>query len=93
MGFCTATPSSTKKILSLLACLLVLTPCVLPTALAKKADDGMESGPLEYFQKKYETLSPKGQFVAGATVGFVGTRIAAGSAISAFKVGAIAFIT
>jgi hypothetical protein len=91
MGFCTTTPSWTKKILSLLlACLLVLT-CV-PTALAK-ADDGMESGPLEYFQKKYETLSPKGQFVAGATIGFVGTRIAAGSAISAFKVGAIAFIT
>ena len=94
MRFSSNAPSSwttSKKILRLLAACLVLTTCIFSSGV--KADDGMESGPLEYFRKKYDGLSDKGRFITGATVGFVGTRIAAGSAMTAIKVGAVAFIT
>jgi hypothetical protein len=69
--------------------LLILLSVHFPiTVLAEEGD-----GPLTIIRSKYETLSPKGKFAAGCTLGFVGSRIAVNTAVNCLKVGAAAFIT
>eukprot|EP00562_Extubocellulus_spinifer_P007479 CAMPEP_0178505422 /NCGR_PEP_ID=MMETSP0696-20121128/19121_1 /TAXON_ID=265572 /ORGANISM="Extubocellulus spinifer, Strain CCMP396" /LENGTH=142 /DNA_ID=CAMNT_0020134729 /DNA_START=81 /DNA_END=509 /DNA_ORIENTATION=- len=41
---------------------------------------------------QYDSLPPKGKFATGAVVGFVGAKIAVGSAVKAAKVAGAAFI-
>lgn len=53
---------------------------------------GGGGGALATLKNKYEGLPPKGRFVAGAAVGFIGTRMVLGSATSALKVAGVAFI-
>lgn len=48
---------------------------------------------LGVLQEKYDSLSDNGKFVAGAAVGFIGTRMIVGSAMGAIKVAGAAFIT
>lgn len=43
--------------------------------------------------RKYQELPPKGKFVAGACVGFVGTRLVINSATGILKAAGAAFIT
>jgi hypothetical protein len=56
------------------------------------ADDVESSGPMKFLREKYDGLSPNGKFVAGAALGFVGSRLVLGSAVSALKVAGAAFI-
>lgn len=44
-------------------------------------------------KEKFDDLGPRSKFAVGAAGGFVATRIALGSAMTALKVGALAFIT
>ena len=53
-------------------------------------DDG---GPLAFVRDKFASLDNRGKFIAGAAAGFVGSRIAVGSAMTVVKVGAVAFVT
>ena len=48
---------------------------------------------LDQAHDKFDALDDKGKFVVGTAVGFLGTRILLGSAMTAIKMGAIAFIT
>eukprot|EP00527_Entomoneis_sp_CCMP2396_P002403 CAMPEP_0198150390 /NCGR_PEP_ID=MMETSP1443-20131203/50746_1 /TAXON_ID=186043 /ORGANISM="Entomoneis sp., Strain CCMP2396" /LENGTH=165 /DNA_ID=CAMNT_0043815675 /DNA_START=125 /DNA_END=622 /DNA_ORIENTATION=- len=44
-------------------------------------------------QEKFNSLDNKGKFIVGSAVGFIGTRVLLGSAMTAIKTGAVAFIT
>lgn len=57
-----------------------------------KGDDENENF-LSVLRNKYDGLPPRGKFIAGAAVGFVGSRLAIGSAVGALKVAGVAFIT
>ena len=54
---------------------------------------GVVDGPFAKLRAKYEELSPKGKMAAGATVGFVGSRLALNTVTKVAKIGAAAFIT
>jgi len=41
---------------------------------------------------RYLALPPKGKFIAGAAVGFLGSRLVISSAVGAIKIAAVAFI-
>jgi len=68
---------------------LVLTLLCLAAANGEDITDG----PFNKLRLKYESLSPKGKMAAGATVGFVGSRLALKTVTSVAKIGAAAFIT
>jgi hypothetical protein len=61
----------------------------------KKTSDGTSSinGPFSALHNRYQELSPKGRAIAGATVGFVGSRLALRTVTRVVKFGAAAFIT
>jgi hypothetical protein len=63
---------------------------MLPWCTAKVDDS--ESA-LMQVKQKYDSLSPKGKFAAGCTLGFVGSRIAVNTAVSCMKIGVAAFVT
>ena len=69
---------------------LILAACSLATVSAAK--DERSDGPLAKLQAQYYDLSPKGKLAAGATVGFVGSRLALKTISSVVKVGAAAFV-
>jgi hypothetical protein len=52
-----------------------------------------EEGVFRSIKQKYDTLSSKGKFAAGCTIGFVGSRVALHTAVSCIKIGAAAYIT
>lgn len=74
-----------KKLLCLLFTLLSL-------AVSSKGEE-IDDGPFSTLRAKYETLSPKGKMAAGATVGFVGSRLALKTVTKVAKLGAAVFIT
>ena len=55
-------------------------------------DSNNNNNPLASLHQHYEQLSPKGKAVAGATAGFVGSRIALKTVTRVVKYGAAAFI-
>lgn len=61
-------------------------------ATANAEDDGTD-GLFGVLKKKYTDLSPKGKLAAGATVGFVGSRLALKTVANVAKIGAAAFLT
>jgi hypothetical protein len=75
-----------KKLLFCLA--LVATTCASVTAAKKDDTDGA----FAKLKSHYKGLSPKGKFVTGATVGFVGSRLALNTVTKVIKVGAGAFV-
>lgn len=52
-----------------------------------------DSGFLGNVRSKYEALNSKQRFWAGAAAGFVGSRLALSSAVTAVKVAGVAFVT
>jgi len=81
----TPLPSCWKKFL----CLVVLAAMASTNA----AEEMVVDGPFAKLRAKYEELSPKGKMAAGATVGFVGSRLALNTVTKVAKIGAAAFIT
>lgn len=75
----------------LVSTLLLLLLCALTTRVSARRDD--EVRPLAFVRDKFDALDKKGKFIAGAAAGFVGSRIAVGSAMTVVKVGAAAFVT
>ena len=75
----------------LVSTLLLLLLCALTTPVSARGDD--EVRPLAFVRDKFDALDKKGKFIAGAAAGFVGSRIAVGSAMTVVKVGAAAFVT
>ena len=73
-----------------LACLAL---ALVASSLVASAEAEVEGGPFSKVKEKYDSLSPKGKMVAGATVGFVGSRLALKTVTSVAKIGAAAFIT
>ena len=55
------------------------------------ADDS--DGPIAFVRGKFDALDQRGKFIAGAAAGFLGTRIAVGSAMKVVKVEAAAYLT
>lgn len=76
--------SARKK---LLFCLALVATCAL---VAAKKDDS--DGAFVKLKSRYRDLSPKGKFVTGATVGFVGSRLALTTVTKVIKVGAGIFV-
>ena len=72
---------------------LVLTLLILSSTHAASKSDEISDGPFGQLREKYETLSPQGKVAAGATVGFVGSRLALKTITQCAKIGAAAFIT
>lgn len=68
--------------------LLVLVTIGVYTTAQEEAE-----GPLASIRRQYDSLSPRGKLAAGATVGFVGSRLALNTVTKVVKVGAAAFIT
>jgi hypothetical protein len=68
---------------------LLLSSSRIPPTVA----EGDDTGPLSFVRDKFDGLEPRGKFIAGAAAGFVGCRVALGSAVTAIKVGAAAFLT
>ena len=66
-----------KKIFCFALVLLNLSATVVQVAAAKKVDE--TDGVFGKLQAQYDELSPKGKFVTGAAVGFVGSRLALGN--------------
>ena len=75
----------TKKLLCLVLTLLSMA--------ATTAGEEIVDGPFQQLRDKYESLSPKGKVAAGATAGFIGSRLALKTVTSVAKFGAAAFIT
>ena len=84
-------PFSFTRLLSslLVSFLLLLNSCVVSVS-ARRPE---EEGPLAFVRDKFNALDNRGKFIAGAAAGFVGSRIAVGSAMTVVKVGAAAYIT
>lgn len=55
-------------------------------------ENASSKGPLSAIKAKYQSLDSKGKFIAGACVGFVGTRLVIQSAVGALKIAGAAFI-
>jgi hypothetical protein len=68
---------------------LLLSSSRIPPTVA----EGDDTSPLSFVRDKFDGLEPRGKFIAGAAAGFVGCRVALGSAVTAIKVGAAAFLT
>lgn len=69
---------------------LVMSISATVMADAKKVDE--TDSMLGKLQAQYNELSPKGKFVTGAAVGFVGSRLALRTVTNVVKIGAGAFI-
>ena len=80
---------SPRRLVSTLFVLLLA--LALTTPISARGDD--EVRPLAFVRDKFDALDKKGKFIAGAAAGFVGSRIAVGSAMTVVKVGAAAFVT
>jgi len=77
-----------KKLLTLVA---IVCAVAFPAVSALKDDD--IAGIIGTIKEKYDGLNPKQRFWAGAAAGFVGSRLALSSAMTAIKIGGVAFIT
>jgi hypothetical protein len=72
----------------LLICSIVVLAVTFPCVSAKET-----AGVLDKVQEQFDSLDPRGKFWAGAAVGFVGSRLALSSAVTAVKVAGVAFVT
>ena len=72
--------------------LLLVSLCTMTCAVAQQIPT-QSSSLLDQAHDKFDALDDKGKFVVGTAVGFLGTRILLGSAMTAIKMGAVAFIT
>ena len=81
---------SWKKIMALLAMFLLgsLTACE-----AQGADEGPLHATFVSMKEKFDSLGSRSKFAVGAAGGFVVTRFALGTAMTAVKVGALAYVT
>lgn len=70
--------------------IVALTLWLMSAPVAAERD---RDGPIAFVRNKFDGLDKRGKFIAGAAAGFVGSRIALGSAMTVIKVGAVAFIT
>jgi hypothetical protein len=61
-------------------------------AFGGRKDNETTEDIMAIIQKKYNSLTPRGKFAAGCTLGFVGSRVAVNTAVKCFKIGAAAFI-
>ncbi|KAL7569094.1 hypothetical protein ACA910_016929 [Epithemia clementina (nom. ined.)] len=75
-----------KKIVAILA--MFILGFSIRTCRAQDAESVLSS-----IREKYDKLGPKSKFAVGAAGGFVATRIALGTAMTAVKVGALAYVT
>ena len=76
--------------------LLLVSLCTMTCTVVAQQEQQIptqSSSLLEQAHDKFDALDDKGKFVVGTAVGFLGTRILLGSAMTAIKMGAIAFIT
>jgi hypothetical protein len=71
----------------LLLCIMVVLAVALPCTSAKEA-----GGILDTVKEQFASLEPRGKFSVGAAVGFVGSRLALRSAITAVKVAGVALV-
>jgi hypothetical protein len=78
-----------RSVLFVLLLISVAAVQSITTAATTTDDEGLISS----VKQKYDTLSPKGKFAAGCTLGFVGSRVALSTAVTCVKVGAAAYIT
>jgi hypothetical protein len=97
------TRKTLATLLSLSLMLVLLSMDALVVAAAAKrgrrnpgrlraAKDRYHDGPFTKLRVRYNQLTPKGKLATGATVGFVGSRLAFGTVTSVVKVGAVAFV-
>jgi hypothetical protein len=71
-----------------LTCIMVVFAVAFPCTSAKETE-----GALEKLQEQFDSLDPRGKFWVGAAAGFVGSRLALSSAVTAVKVAGVAFVT
>lgn len=69
----------------LLTCIMVVLAVAFPCTSAKEIESVFDK-----VKEQFEGLQPRGKFCSGAAVGFVGSRLALSSAITAVKVTGIA---
>ena len=65
---------------------------VATATVAAKRKDEPADGVFAQLKSQYKGLSPKGKLVTGATIGFVGSRLALSTVTKVVKIGAGAFI-
>jgi hypothetical protein len=68
-------------------CTMVVFAVTLKCTYAKEKDSALDT-----VKKQFDSLEPRGKFWAGAAVGFVGSRLALSSAVTAVKVAGVAFV-
>jgi hypothetical protein len=71
-----------------LTCFMVVFAVACPCTSAKETE-----GVLEKVQEQFDSLDPRGKFWVGAAAGFVGSRLALSSAVTAVKVAGVVFVT
>jgi hypothetical protein len=72
----------------ILTCIMVAFAVACPCISAKETE-----GVLEKVQEQFDSLDPRGKFWVGAAAGFVGSRLALSSAVTAVKVAGVVFVT
>jgi hypothetical protein len=70
-----------------LTCIMVLFAAACPCTSAKEPE-----AVLDKFKEQFDSLDPRGKFWVGAATGFVGSRLALSSAVTAVKVAGVAFV-
>jgi hypothetical protein len=71
----------------LLTCIMVVLAVTCPCTSAKETQ-----GVLDRFKEQFDDLDTRGKFGVGAAVGFVGSRLALSSAVTAVKVAGVALV-
>jgi hypothetical protein len=71
----------------LLTCIMVVLAVAFPCTSAKETESFFDK-----VKEQFEGLEPRGKFCGGAAVGYVGSRFALSSAITAVKVAGIALV-
>jgi hypothetical protein len=71
----------------LLTCIMVVLAVAFPCTSAKETE-----GVFDKVKEQFDGLETRGKFCGGAIVGFVGSRLALSSAISAVKVAGVALV-
>jgi hypothetical protein len=71
-----------------LTCIMVFLVITFPCTSAKETE-----GVLDKLNEQYDSLEKRGKFSVGVAVGFVGSRLALSSAVTAVKVAGVALVT